>query len=405
MRRFQEPDAVRTWAGRAYTDEELSRRFESQSSGASEGLMDEETARRLVARERSPDLMDEETVKRKLAAERAAAAASPERNEEDSRASAARAACQESSGSSRSPSRSKRRRSCSRSRSRSRSKKRCDRSRSRSRDVRESLRPGAQVRLTDLKQAAALNGSRGVLERFDAASGRWEVKLLATGDVKALRPENLLLEAEPETSAGDGISSPQPDIAPRSPPPAPALTGRAGARSTGAPPPPAKPARRTGIIRWYNGRRRLGAVIPDEAVPGAPDLFIPAQGAPNGSQVPPQPGGLFHGTRVSFLPMAIKADVASGKKAEVVCMDVRPLAGQKGLTCGVDTNAGAKERNDDRLAAQDLHELGFLAGIFDGHRGGSCAEFAAKQVPPSILSAYRARAKRPLAGLQGCGRG
>ena len=90
--------------------------------------------------------------------------------------------------------------------------------------------------------------------------------------------------------------------------------------------------------------------------------------------------------------------------------EVRPLAGQKGLTCGVDTNAGAKdgqtllmrmifiivsmhhagieldcnfqmcfsagldgclvqERNDDRIAAQDLHELGFLTGIFDGHRG------------------------------------
>ena len=73
---------------------------------------------------------------------------------------------------------------------------------------------------------------------------------------------------------------------------------------------------------------------------------------------------------------------------------VRPLAGQQGLSCGVDTNAGAKdsfrvvccvavrcdgfsfspfecnqERNDDRVAAQDLHELGFLTGIFDGHRG------------------------------------
>ena len=42
-------------------------------------------------------------------------------------------------------------------------------------------------------------------------------------------------------------------------------------------------------------RHRLGAIIPDGE--GA-DLFIPAQGAPNGSQVPPQPGGLFHGTRV-----------------------------------------------------------------------------------------------------------
>ena len=28
-----------------------------------------------------------------------------------------------------------------------------------------------------------------------------------------------------------------------------------------------------------------------------------------------------------------------------------------------------QERNDDRIAAQDLHELGFLSGIFDGHRG------------------------------------
>eukprot|EP00435_Cladocopium_sp_Y103_P024645 s1464_g6.t1 len=66
MRQFQEQDAkVRTWAGRAYTDDELSRRFENQSSG-NEGLMDEEAARRLVARERESaqsDLMDEETVK------------------------------------------------------------------------------------------------------------------------------------------------------------------------------------------------------------------------------------------------------------------------------------------------------------------------------------------------------
>eukprot|EP00913_Durusdinium_trenchii_P017368 g16333.t1 len=184
--------------------------------------MDEEAAKRLVARERQTfqsDLMDEETVKRKLAAERAQQnekSKKEEDEEERQRANAARA-----------------------------------------------------VTLTNLKQAASLNGSRGVLERFDATSGRWEVKLSATGDVKAI---------------------------PRSPPPATVLTGRAGARSSGAPPPPAKPVRRTGIIRWYNGRRRLGAVIPDGA--DATDLFIPAQGAPNGSQVPPQPGGLFHGTRV-----------------------------------------------------------------------------------------------------------
>lgn len=29
-----------------------------------------------------------------------------------------------------------------------------------------------------------------------------------------------------------------------------------------------------------------------------------------------------------------------------------------------------QEKNDDRVAAQDLHELGFMTGIFDGHRGG-----------------------------------
>jgi len=75
-------------------------------------------------------------------------------------------------------------------------------------------------------------------------------------------------------------------------------------------------------------------------------------------------------------------------------MDVRPLAGQVGLSAGVDTNAGPKEINDDRIAASDLHELGFLAGIFDGHRGNLCSDWVAKQLPPSILTAYRARVKR-----------
>eukprot|EP00435_Cladocopium_sp_Y103_P021286 s1464_g5.t1 len=259
------------------------------------------------------------------------------------------------------------------------------------------------VTLTNLKQAASLNGSRGVLERFDGSSGRWEVKLLSTGDVKAIRPDNLLadsqdwdLESGLGNEAQEAPPSPVPEIAPRSPPPAPSeLTGRAGARSSGAPPPPAKPARRMGTIRWYNGRRRLGAIIPDGE--GA-DLFIPAQGAPNGSQVPPQPGGLFHGTRVSFLPMTIKADAANGRqKAETVgCPRRKGQDPANGIDLDLMMGLGQRpeERNDDRVAAQDLHELGFLTGIFDGHRGGSCAEFAAKQVPPNVLSAYRTRAKR-----------
>jgi len=153
-----------------------------------------------------------------------------------------------------------------------------------------------------------------------------------------------------------------------------------------------------GTVRWYNGRRRLGYIIPDG---GKGDLFIPAQGAVNGSQVPPQPGGLFHGTRVSYMPMALSrgdaaaaASGAAGKSSEVVCMDVRALAGQVGLSVGVETNAGAKEVNDDRIAATDLTELGFLAAVFDGHRGHNCAEYVAKHLPAAVVSAYQARAKR-----------
>jgi len=150
---------------------------------------------------------------------------------------------------------------------------------------------------------------------------------------------------------------------------------------------PRGPPRQMGTVRWYNGRRKLGVVIPDS---GGPDLFIPAQGAVNGSQVPPQPGGLFHGTRVSYQPVALK----NSEKKETVCMDVRPLSGQVGLSAGVETFIGAKEKNDDRIAATDLHELGFFAGIFDGHLGSTCAEYVSKQVPTNVLQAYRARVKR-----------
>merc|ERR1712217_148201 len=134
--------------------------------------------------------------------------------------------------------------------------------------------------------------------------------------------------------------------------------------------------------------------MPDD---GGKDLYIPAQGASNGSQVPPQPGGLFHGTRVSFVPTALKSSSSSSAgsdKKEIVCMDVRALAGQAGLSVGVETFIGGKEKNDDRIAAMDLHELGFLAGIFDGHLGHECAEFCSKQVPSAVLTSYRTRVKR-----------
>eukprot|EP00933_Yihiella_yeosuensis_P025322 TRINITY_DN19670_c0_g1_i1.p1 TRINITY_DN19670_c0_g1~~TRINITY_DN19670_c0_g1_i1.p1 ORF type:complete len:733 (+),score=151.90 TRINITY_DN19670_c0_g1_i1:196-2199(+) len=271
----------------------------------------------------------------------------------------------------------------------------------------KQMKPGGRVRLTGLKAAAALNGSTGILEKFDSSSERWEVKLEA-GDIKAIRPDNLIpLEDEEDVFVPPKSPEAEDNIAPKSPPPAPPsqLTGRAGGATTSAAAQraaaeaKARAARRMGTIRFYNGRRKLGAIIPDGANATTPDLFIPAQGAPNGSQVPPQPGGLFHGTRVSFLPMAInKTDpfAPAGQKAkeEIVCMDVRPLAGQVGLSCGVDTNKGAKESNDDRLAAQDLHELGFMTGVFDGHRGSQCADFVSKHIGPAILSAYRAKAKR-----------
>ncbi|CAK9025383.1 unnamed protein product [Durusdinium trenchii] len=374
-----ETEQVRTWAGRAYTDDELSRRFESQSGG-DEGLMDEEAAKRLVARERQTfqsDLMDEETVKRKLAAERAQQnekSKKEEDEEERQRANAARAVFKDDSSD-----------SSSRSRSRSRSKRRTESEAAGSEQRPEAevqpgqdFLPGFRVTLTNLKQAASLNGSRGVLERFDATSGRWEVSATRHGTHPSLQEERFAI--------------------------------------------------------------RLGAVIPDGA-----DVVLAANGRQK-AEVVRGPESLT-GTRDSIAATVARLVlrcawmwVAQETYSLALCspedaFEVRPLAGQKGLTCGVDTNAGAKdgqtllmrmifiivsmhhagieldcnfqmcfsagldgclvqERNDDRIAAQDLHELGFLTGIFDGHRGGSCAEFAAKQVPANVLSAYRTRAKR-----------
>lgn len=56
--------------------------------------------------------------------------------------------------------------------------------------------PGDRVRLQGLTGAAHLNGQSGVLEMLNSETQRWHVKL-GSGEVKALRPENLsLLEAK-----------------------------------------------------------------------------------------------------------------------------------------------------------------------------------------------------------------
>eukprot|EP00435_Cladocopium_sp_Y103_P051604 s472_g16.t1 len=52
------------------------------------------------------------------------------------------------------------------------------------------LHEGMVVRLRGLLAAQQLNGMLGVLESWDAASGRWKVKLTA-GEVKSVKPENL----------------------------------------------------------------------------------------------------------------------------------------------------------------------------------------------------------------------
>jgi len=56
------------------------------------------------------------------------------------------------------------------------------------------LGPGALVRLTRLVQAADLNGTAGIVVRFDANICRWVVRL-ETGRCKNVRPENLELRA------------------------------------------------------------------------------------------------------------------------------------------------------------------------------------------------------------------
>ncbi|CAE8582460.1 unnamed protein product, partial [Polarella glacialis] len=91
----EEPPVRTSWASRAYSDVELSRRFgDGGQVEGSEELMDEEAAKRMVSRERqNTDLMDEETVKRKIREERAAEAKREADEEEDrQRAAAARMA-------------------------------------------------------------------------------------------------------------------------------------------------------------------------------------------------------------------------------------------------------------------------------------------------------------------------
>merc|ERR1711871_1268195 len=58
------------------------------------------------------------------------------------------------------------------------------------------LATGNYVRLEGLQAAGHLNGLVGVLENWEAATGRWNV-LLKTGETKAVKPANLIMVDPP----------------------------------------------------------------------------------------------------------------------------------------------------------------------------------------------------------------
>ncbi|CAK0836678.1 unnamed protein product, partial [Prorocentrum cordatum] len=136
-------------------------------------------------------------------------------------------------------------------------------------------------------------------------------------------------------------------------------------RVDGAPDATQGEARQSGTIVWYNGRRRLGRLRAD----GHGRLLrIPGHGAPNGALAPPVPGGLMHGTRVTYLLSW------AGPEQEPAAVDVRPIPGQVGLSCGGDSQAGRRPANEDRTVAVDLQER-WEASQHDEHAQPRLAAF------------------------------
>mmetsp|Transcript_22805 Transcript_22805/g.72202 ORF Transcript_22805/g.72202 Transcript_22805/m.72202 type:complete len:328 (+) Transcript_22805:75-1058(+) len=68
---------------------------------------------------------------------------------------------------------------------------------------RPALSIGARVTVVGLKNAEALNGQGAVIQRYNAVNGRWEASINFTGEIKALRAENLRPAGELVLQPGD----------------------------------------------------------------------------------------------------------------------------------------------------------------------------------------------------------
>lgn len=152
--------------------------------------------------------------------------------------------------------------------------------------------------------------------------------------------------------------------------------------------------RQLGRIRWYSGRKQTGVVEADDGQ----EFIVPVGGAANLNLCPPTAGGLIHGTRVSFERL-LQQD-ANPVHCNT-CTDVRPFpdCSQPGLEVGVETRTGGRPSNEDRIAAADVADLGFLAGVFDGHGGECCVDFVTQRLPASVHAHYGARATQQQGGV------